>query len=195
MTALLSGVRTYGLGLTFAHQDLLQIGGGGDALVSSVLANASTRICFRLGDADARKLADGFSYFEARDLQNLGLGEAICRVERSDNDFNLRTVALPELDREDGRKRALEAIDGSRMRYATPRSELTASEPPIAPPSETVAPAEDCAPVVAPQAVPELGAAPRPAAETGRGGQQHRYLQTLLRRLRKRWPRVVAVPR
>jgi hypothetical protein len=44
-----------------------------------------------VGEQDAKKLAEGFSTFDARDLTTLGRGEAVCRVERSDWDFNLRT--------------------------------------------------------------------------------------------------------
>jgi hypothetical protein len=54
-----------------------------------------TRVIFRVGDADARNLATGLSFFEARDLQNLETGEAICRVEKADGDFNL-TIPLSE---------------------------------------------------------------------------------------------------
>ena len=54
-----------------------------------------TRVVFRVGDADARALESGFSFFEAKDIQNLEIGQAICRVERADGDFNL-TVSLPD---------------------------------------------------------------------------------------------------
>jgi hypothetical protein len=40
---------------------------------SSVLSDCFTRVVFRVGDVDARFLADGFSSFEARDLQNLDI--------------------------------------------------------------------------------------------------------------------------
>jgi Type IV secretion-system coupling protein DNA-binding domain len=177
MDSLLSGVRKYRIGLTLAHQSLSQLGGSTDPLVSSVLANASTRICFRIGDQDAKRLADGFSFFEARDLQNLGVGEALLRVERAENDFNLRTEILSELDPALARTQTGLVVASSRERYATPRGELPAS--PLAPPaSEPDAPTP---PVLAASAV-ELPR-PQPASETGRGGKQHRYLQTLIKRL------------
>jgi hypothetical protein len=46
-------------------------------LASSVASNAGTRICFKLGDTDAKRFASGFSFFEDEDLENLGTGEAI----------------------------------------------------------------------------------------------------------------------
>ncbi len=89
---ILSGARKYGLGITIAHQELAQIE---DAkLLNSVLSNPKTRICFRLGDSDAKRLESGFSYFEQDDLQSLGIGQAIMRVGSSSDDFNISTFPL-----------------------------------------------------------------------------------------------------
>ncbi len=49
-------------------------------VLSALLANAGTRIVFRVGEADARELERGFSYFAAADLVNLRVGEAVSRV-------------------------------------------------------------------------------------------------------------------
>src|SRR5260370_16767394 len=88
MAEILSGARKYRVGLILAHQELRQL--QRDSEVSSaVMSNPFTRIVFRVGDDDARKLADGFGFFESRDLQNLETGQAVARVERSDFDFNL----------------------------------------------------------------------------------------------------------
>ena len=89
MSHLLSGGRKYGLGLTLAHQSLEQIFSTDRELAESLLANAGIRICFRLGESDAQKLERGFASFDADDLINLGTGQAICRVGRSDMDFNI----------------------------------------------------------------------------------------------------------
>ena len=62
------------------------------------LSNPYARVCFRLGDFDAKKLEEGFSFFKAKDLQNLSVGEAIMRMERAEYDFNLKTVPLPAVD-------------------------------------------------------------------------------------------------
>jgi len=95
MASILSGARKYRLGLILAHQELQQLVSRDADVASAVIANPYTRICFRLGDYDAKKLADGFSHFEAKDLQNLQVGNAICRVERAEFDFNLKTHRLP----------------------------------------------------------------------------------------------------
>ena len=63
-------------------------------VASAVMSHPFTRIVFRVGDDDAKKLAEGFSYFEAKDLRNLETGQAVCRVERSDFDFNLSVPLL-----------------------------------------------------------------------------------------------------
>jgi len=89
MSAILSGARKYHLGLILAHQDMQQLLKYDSELASSVIANAGTRVCFRLGDTDSKKFESGFSFFDAKDLQSLNLGEAIARMDRPDYDFNL----------------------------------------------------------------------------------------------------------
>jgi hypothetical protein len=96
-------------------------------VASAVLSNPCTRICFRLGDDDARKLSDGFAFFETRDLQNLSTGEAICRIERSDFDFNLTVPLLPEPVETVAALRREEVITASRRKYATPRADVEAA--------------------------------------------------------------------
>src|SRR4029077_5433264 len=76
MAEILSGARKYRVGLVLAHQELRQLERDSE-VASAVMSNPYTRVCFRVGDDDARQLADGFASFEARDLQNLGTGEAI----------------------------------------------------------------------------------------------------------------------
>ncbi len=118
MASLFSGMRKYRLGLTVAHQDLYQLHKSVPEVERSLLANAYTRICFRVGEEDARGLAKGFSFFEAEDLMGLGLGEAICRVGGRDADFNLRTEKLPPVDREEAQARVaiLRSLSGQRWR-------------------------------------------------------------------------------
>ena len=121
MASILSGARKYHLGLILAHQELRQLGSRDMEVTSAVLANPYSRVCFRLGDEDARKLQDGFSFFDARDLQNLGTGEAICRIERAEYDFNLKTSPLAEVEAESARTLKDRIVALSRERYATPR--------------------------------------------------------------------------
>lgn len=124
MSAILSGARKYHLGLILAHQDMQQLTKQDTELASSVLSNAGTRICFRIGDSDAKKLEDGFSHFEAMDLQNLSTGEAIVRIDRPENDFNLSTILLKDVEESQGLIVKNSIIDLSRNRYGTPKSEV-----------------------------------------------------------------------
>jgi hypothetical protein len=93
MANMLTGIRKYNLGLILAHQTMQQVAKYDTELPNSLL-NAGTRICFRLVDADAKRLADGFASFEAEDLQNLSAGVAIARVGRSEDDFSLNASSL-----------------------------------------------------------------------------------------------------
>lgn len=124
MEAILSGARKYHLGLILAHQDLRQVWGKDQDLAHSVISNPYTRICFRLGDFDAQKLKQGFSFFDAKDLQNLGTGEAICRLEQAEYDFNLTTPKPSEIPGELAKKRSAAIVALSRTKYARKREEV-----------------------------------------------------------------------
>ncbi|HEU5124827.1 MAG TPA: type IV secretion system DNA-binding domain-containing protein [Verrucomicrobiae bacterium] len=123
LAEILAGARKYGLGLILAHQELHQLEKNQD-VQSAVMANSYTRIIFRMGDSEARTLENGLSFFDAKALQNLETGQAICRIEKADNDFNL-SVSLPlTLDPEQADARREAVIAASRARYAVPRSEI-----------------------------------------------------------------------
>lgn len=182
MASILSGARKYALGLTLAHQESRQLKSRSEDVASAVLANAYTRIVFRVGEHDAKTLADGFSFFEPPDLQSLGVGEAIARVERRDHDFNLRTSEPEHVQAELGARRRAAIIAASRAGFGSPRAEV---ERVLAQMRRDVA-APASAP--APRAVrtPRHRAEPAPRAEPpgvrGRGGPQHKYLQSLVQR-------------
>lgn len=190
MAEILSGARKYRLGFVLGHQELRQL--EKDREVSSaVLGNTYTRICFRVGDSDARTLEAGFSHFKAKDIQNLGTGEAICRVERSDFDFNLKVSLPTQPDAIEAQMRRTEVIEASRRTYGRPRADVekafgVASEPlalPTSPPARlttalTKKPIEPAMPSKTPDATP----ASLPAPSTpGRGGKEHKYLQTFIK--------------
>ncbi|MBS1683184.1 MAG: type IV secretion system DNA-binding domain-containing protein [Bacteroidetes bacterium] len=122
MSAILSGTRKYGLGCILAHQDMIQLQKQDTEIASAVISNAGTRVCFRLGDIDAKRFEDGFSFFEAPDLQNLGVGQAIARIERPEYDFNMTTLELKEADLTTGAKETVIAL--SREKYGTAREEV-----------------------------------------------------------------------
>lgn len=125
MERILSGGRKYGLALTLANQELRQITHRSPEVASSIIANPYTRICFRLGDHDAKTLADGFSFFEAKDLQNLKMGEAIARVGPSENDFNLTTYDGPLFFKERIPPTS-RLVELTRKNYARPKAEVEA---------------------------------------------------------------------
>jgi hypothetical protein len=125
MAEILSGARKYRIGLTLAHHELHQLQRSPE-VASAVMTHPYTRIVFRVGDDDAKKLGEGFSHFEAKDLQNLETGQAIVRVERSDFDFNLSVPLPAALDEAAVAARRQEVITVSRKKYGTARADVEA---------------------------------------------------------------------
>jgi hypothetical protein len=145
MAEILSGARKYRIGLTLAHHELHQLQRDPE-VASAVMSHPFTRIVFRVGDDDAKRLAEGFSYFEAKDLRNLDIGQAVCRVERSDFDFNLAIPLPDEPNKDEATTRRQEVITVSRNKYGTARADVEAmlaksratspaNEPPVTSPS------------------------------------------------------------
>ncbi|MFN0278958.1 MAG: type IV secretion system DNA-binding domain-containing protein [Pyrinomonadaceae bacterium] len=118
---ILSGIRKYNIALTLSHQEYRQLQGRSQEVAESVMSNCYTRICFRLGDSDADRFAKGFSSFDASALQNLGIGEAVCRLEQNRFDFNLETFPITPIDSTVALRQKNEVITRSRQAYATPR--------------------------------------------------------------------------
>ncbi len=170
MAEILSGARKYRLGLVLAHQELRQLERDRE-VASAVLSNPYTRVVFRVGDDDARKLENGFSSFEAHDLQNLATGEAVVRIERSDGDFNLRVSQPEKVDPALAAARLKEVTEASRRTYATPRAEIEAALrqqfPPEEPPQSAEArkDAEEFRAV--PKASERIGKVPKMAESSG----------------------------
>ena len=211
VASILSAARKYRLGLVLAHQEMRQLWDQDANVGSAVLTNPCTRICFRVGDWDAKKLAEGFSSFNATDLQSLGVGEAICRVERAEHDFTLTTSPPPAVDAAIAAQRRGEIINRSRAHYAKPRAEvevlLAAARSDMAPADEPKVVAKPRRDTEASRVEPAAPQAPAPpAAESpehtvsppakkkgrlalvsppllGRGGREHKYLQHLVKRL------------
>lgn len=181
MGQILSGARKYRLGLTLAHQELRQLQRESE-VASAALSNPCTRICFRVGDDDARKIGSGFTYFDATDIQSLPNFHAICRVERADCDFNLTLPPPLEVDRDLQLEIADRAITASRNKYGTinndnkSHSSSTIQEAPApAPEEEPVNEATDTV-----NQAPVNKRIPIPS-EPGKGGEQHRAIQQRLK--------------
>jgi hypothetical protein len=201
MASLLSEARKYGVGFTLAHQSLAQLAGS-PGVEGALLGNAFTRIAFRSSDDDAKKLAEGCSFFEANDLRSLARGEAIVRLGSSAHDFNLHVfpnavVAANDADDARARIRAL-----SNASFACARADLidvlpapTQEAPPVTaahvgigsvvtPPQAAATalpepPSEAPLPIPRTKRVVEAAELPMP----GRGGKEHKYLQHLIKRL------------
>jgi len=199
MEAILSGARKYNLGLVLAHQERRQLLSKDREVASSVLSNPYTRICFRLGHDDASALSKGLSYFDANDLQNLGVGQAIVRTEQAQNDFNL-LVPWTEL-KEGIEDRSVEITENTRKHYATPRKVVEAlvnrlykenltqefgAKETKSPPKTQREEAPRRPSPTQPDAVNNEIRTPTTSKSTikkpGRGGTQHSYLQNLIKK-------------
>jgi type IV secretory pathway TraG/TraD family ATPase VirD4 len=65
MAGLFAGVRKYKLSLCVAHQDLYQLHSTAPELERSILANAYSRVLFRVSEEDARKVERGMGEYTA----------------------------------------------------------------------------------------------------------------------------------
>jgi len=206
MEKILTGIRKYRVGFTLAHQNLQQLQGDAN-VASAVMTQPCTRIVFKVGDDDAKKLGEGFESFDGKSLKNLEKFHAIARVERNDCDFNL-TLRRPELpDEAEARARREKIIAASRAKYATPRADVEAAllvriwgdrpqpppadesggtaapkpPPPIVPPSPAATPAGAIPPVTV-SGKEAVGTAPSvPPKDAGRGGARHKSMQRRLK--------------
>jgi excisionase family DNA binding protein len=190
LAAILSGARKYNLALVLAHQELHQLATRDSDVASAVISNPYTRVCFRLGDHDAKKLEDGFSFFKAKDLQNLSVGEAIVRIERTEHDFNLKVPQLAAVEPELAARRREAIVASSRERYAAKREDVEAAirarQTSGAPEPETQTKKTRirmAVPLPAERTMVDSGEVASVAPPTpGRGGEQHKYLQELIKR-------------
>lgn len=127
LSHIISGARKYGLGLIVAHQDMQQVSKHDAELATSLLANAGTRLCFRLGEADAKKLAEGFSSFIPSDFQILARGEMIARIGAADHDCTVSVQQFPIPDT----NYTEDIIASSRTVYGHPPTPQTPTDIPL----------------------------------------------------------------
>jgi DNA helicase HerA-like ATPase len=199
MAAILSGARKFSVGLVLAHQDLAQLQRRDGEVFSSLSANAGTRIVFRVGDADARALGDGFAHFNSEDLRALPTGEAICRYDRADHDFNLAVPLVEAVAEKTAAARRDRIVALSRTKYGQSRTnpeEFRDEQLRDTGERAAASSSESQSRTAAVHAVEEVTRAPqtstrpsqaeakREAQDTalGRGGPQHKYLQELVKR-------------
>ncbi len=206
---MLSGIRKYNVGLTLSHQDLQQLQREDGELLNSVLGNINTRIVFRVGEPDAKKLQDGFNGFDYTDLQNLGRGEAVVRIEQPQFDCSLDTIALEPVPAAQGESNKTAVIRYAREHYAAskeaveqmllesmnfhPEKEVQKKETikekiSIVPPPNKVTNPPQEKPVEIPKPIKE---ATKPieipkettSSKTYKDVSTHRYLQTLVKKM------------
>lgn len=193
MESILSGVRKYNLGLHLSHQEYRQMLSRNAEVASSVLSNCFTRICFRLGDADSEKFASGFSFFDSKALQNLGVGQAIARIERSEYDFNLTVERVPKVDDETAERRRRAILQNTREHFAKTKEEVEAeliaenfSASKAAEPKQQNSKRVDIRDTAIQEIVQKQDAADRviePVPESSKEENSHRYLQNILKRI------------
>ncbi|SHN26214.1 type IV secretion system DNA-binding domain-containing protein [Mucilaginibacter sp. OK098] len=169
MAEILSGTRKYGLGLVLSHQEMQQVSKLDAEIAGSLLTNAGTRICFRLGDTDAKRLGEGFAHFTAGDLENLSVGEAIARVNATRDDFNLDIIPFEQTD-EVSFKSAIR--DHSRAAYSTLIAAEETARPVFEPMPEPTVPTPPTSQAPVPQAREQV---------TPPAAREHRYLQALVK--------------
>jgi len=130
--SLLSEARKYKLGLILCTQYTEQLQkawtGRYDTLVSAILGNVGTMIAFRLGLADAQRLAGIFvPTFDTLDLLHLPNWEAYVKLSLAGRylpAFNLQTQPAPPAVNTPQQVRQLRA--GSRRRYCRPAAQVDA---------------------------------------------------------------------
>jgi len=202
MLPLLTGARKYGVGLILAHQELHQLERASSDIASAVVGNAATRICFRVAESDARKLAEGYASFGAKDFVNLGRGEALVRVERASHDFSMSTNPEADVDAGTAKQKRDYIVKWTRDQYSRKREdidlELSANMPQpswseakagaeqnsATTPDTPSAPEKPIAPIADSKPLVNLKKR-REAPETvllGKGGPEHKYLQQFIKR-------------
>jgi hypothetical protein len=118
---MLSGVRKYNVGLILSHQDLQQVQKEDPELLHSMLSNTSTRIVFRVGEQDAKRISEGFGSFAVSDFLNQGKGEAIIRIEQPQYDATVQTIPLSQVSSEQKQLTKETVLSHSRKQYANSR--------------------------------------------------------------------------
>lgn len=122
---LLSEARKFGVGMVLANQFLTQI--ESEQIVQSILGNAGTLVCFRLGQPDAKamepRLAPAFSASDLQNLPNFHACVALLARGEALRPFSMRTL-YRGADNPDGDRIRCDIVARSREQYARPRKEV-----------------------------------------------------------------------
>lgn len=87
----------------------------------AIFGNVGSFVVFRLGVEDANVVAKELGDFEANDILNLDVGQAIVRAGGSASSFNLQTYPEPP---EAANDPTPQIVAASRQKYARPRNEV-----------------------------------------------------------------------
>lgn len=196
----LSEARKYGVGLVTATQYISQLDRD---VVSAIFGNVGTLICLRCGIDDAPILQRELGSFTADDLLNLATGQAIVRMGRAEDTFNV-DIPSPAYQATSFRDRIVQI---SRECYCRPKAEveelLWSSVEPESPESQSEAfappkserragttvsqttrqPDRESARVEPSSTIPEEKLKEGFEARQPRNTSQHRYLQNLIKRM------------
>lgn len=184
MAEIITGARKYRLGLVLAHQHLGQLGRK-DEVASAVRSSVATQVVFNVS-RDAKDIANDFGHFEAKDFQALEVGEAIVRVGRSDQDFNLKVPWPERIDQEAGRERRDLIITQTRMNYAKARSEIEAEMEESVQSISLPRKEKQTAKTEKLEKNDERNEITKHQSSFGRGGEVHKLLQERIGRIGKR---------
>ena len=114
---ILTEARKYNLRLVLAHQYICPINRG---VAEAIFGAVGTMISFRVGVDDPNYLQRVFGGFTNDDLQNLSIGEAICRSGRAQDSFSLKTYDTYDKPKKPETDWTAETIEHSRTHYGVP---------------------------------------------------------------------------
>jgi len=117
-SGILTGIRKYGLGLTCACQNLVQLKKV-SGLQETILSNAFIRTVFRVGDEDAQIIGRNSEKFDALKYLNLSRGQSIVRAGKATTECEMRTLLL-----DSERDSFSTVVEDSRKKYATDKSDV-----------------------------------------------------------------------
>jgi hypothetical protein len=172
---ILSEARKYKLCLTLAHQFINQLD---PETRQAIFGNVGTKILFSISPADAQTLRYELGSFEPLDVVNLPNYSALCVPASSAKDtfsFN----SQPPTDKLIPTNR-LEIIEHTREAYASQPQALATEQIVTQVPSQ---PLPESIPALRPVSTKPLRTKAAEVAMLGRGGQQHKYLQQLIKRM------------
>jgi len=130
-STLFSESRKYGVNITVANQYLSQIP---EELIESVFGNIGTLISFRIGGADATRLAQEFQpLVESEDLVNLGMREFYIKMAidgKTSQPFSAITIKVPTAKDEERSDRIRKhSVDKYSRDMSKEKEEIPTSEP------------------------------------------------------------------